>query len=355
MKLFTFILLLFSYSLWGNDNFLNRPTKNGKITEIVNFITQDMNGYPQCDSPSQRYKMVVALLDSEVKPRDIQMRTIALFRALENFDEQRALLLVKKGVNVNARNEKGQAPLHLALQLLFSETAALLIKKGASVKTMDENGNTPLHVDTMWPNQKLMSLLLIQEGADINAKNKYGETPLHNMIVFGRTEIAKLLIEKGADVNAKNNHSETPLFGAIITNQIGMTKLLIENGANIKSRDKNRWTALHWATWGNKKKEIISLLVKKGADVNAKNKYGNTPLQLVLPFRKRKKIALLLKKGADVNAKNKYGNTPLQLVLPFRKRKKIALLLKKGADQEDENDHDEIQKSDSNTSLLFSH
>jgi len=66
---------------------------------------------------------------------------------------------------------------------------------------------------------------------------------------------------------------------------------------------------LHRATWDGHK-EVVELLIAKGADVNAKDKYGKIPLHRACECEKE--IAeLLLDKGADVNAKDNDGETPL--------------------------------------------
>jgi len=66
---------------------------------------------------------------------------------------------------------------------------------------------------------------------------------------------------------------------------------------------------LHRATWDGHK-EVVELLISKGADVNAKDMYGKTPLHRACEGEKG--IAeLLIDKGVDVNAEDNDGETPL--------------------------------------------
>jgi ankyrin repeat protein len=59
---------------------------------------------------------------------------------------------------------------------------------------------------------------------------------------------------------------------------------------------------------------VVRLLVKKRADVESKNKDGQTPLSLAAKFRHKAVVQLLLKKGADVESKDNSGRTALSIV-----------------------------------------
>ena len=70
-------------------------------------------------------------------------------------------------------------------------------------------------------------------------------------------------------------------------------------------------TPLHWA----KNKEVAELLITEGADVNAKNKAGITPLHGAVQTGNKEIAELLIDKGANVNVKEMDGGTPLDLIL----------------------------------------
>jgi len=75
-------------------------------------------------------------------------------------------------------------------------------------------------------------------------------------------------------------------------------------------------------------KKIVELLLKVGADVNAKNFYGSTPLIYASMNGNIDIVKMLIEVGVDVNAKNKFGNTAL-MCASFNGHKKVVDLLKR--------------------------
>ena len=104
-------------------------------------------------------------------------------------------------------------------------------------------------------------------------------------------------------------------------------------GTDVDAKDKYGRTPLHLAP-GSGHKEIAELLIAKGADVNAKNKYGVTPLHFAAGYGRKEIVELLIAKGADVNAKvvsgPKQGLTPLDAANETNQHKTVDLLRKHG-------------------------
>ena len=78
------------------------------------------------------------------------------------------------------------------------------------------------------------------------------------------------------DINIKDKHGHAPLFWAAKTGQMETAKLLIKNGADVNAKGNTGVTALHEAS--NGQREMVKLLIKNRANVNAKNDNGNTSL-----------------------------------------------------------------------------
>ena len=100
------------------------------------------------------------------------------------------------------------------------------------------------------------------------------------------------------------------LFEAIRENKIDKVLELIEKGADIEARNKGGWTPLHIAcSYG--KTETALMLIEKGADIGARNNGGSTPLHYACAYGKTETALILIEKGADIEARNNGGETPL--------------------------------------------
>ena len=108
-------------------------------------------------------------------------------------------------------------------------------------------------------------------------------------------------------LKAKEKHN--PLF-------LDMLEILINNKANIHQIDFAGQTVLHRAALTPKGEtlELMKYLILKGADVNAKDSNGNTPLFIAYAVNNNDAVNLLIASGADVSIKNNFGVTYKQIV-----------------------------------------
>ncbi len=152
--------------------------------------------------------------------------------------------------------------------------------------------------------------------------------PLQKYAYKGNEEAILLLLENGEDINGGDEKfNETPLHIAATAGQSEITELLLKEGADIQARSMSEKTPLHKAVFFGQF-DTVKLLVEKGADVNARDKSGYTPLHSSASNRASLEIAkFLLEKGADPNAKSKYGDVrPIDLAKQ-QKRNDLAKLL----------------------------
>jgi len=102
-------------------------------------------------------------------------------------------------------------------------------------------------------------------------------------------------------------------------------------GADVNAKDDWGKTPLYVAALGGHK-EIAELLIAKGADVNAKVDGGVTTLQLAASRGHKELAELLIAEGADINAKDEDGHTPLHQAALDGQKEVAELLIAKGAD-----------------------
>jgi ankyrin repeat protein len=155
-------------------------------------------------------------------------------------------------------------------------------------------------------------------------------------------DVSKLasLLKQGVDPNKADELSlMTPLMAA---ETLPVATILIEAGADPRLRDRAGRTALHHAAKMREGASIIELLVRMGAEVNARANDGalSTPLlcavENYLEVQDQMEAALIIRVlvhlGADINIADARGNTALVVAATHNQPELIRLLLELGAD-----------------------
>lgn len=200
---------------------------------------------------------------------------------------------------------------------------------------------------------------MIAGGMDVNIRDKYEWTPLIQAARYSKTEIIKLLLSKGADLNAQSKQGVTALHIAASQSHLEIVKILLEYGASVAdiriTPDRDFPTAsqkkvnntkvlteyyksplLRASEIGNT--EIIKLLLSRGANVNARNIIGRTPLIEAYPYKEA--IEALLDYGADIDAQDRKGWTALMHAIWDRNYESVRLMLSRGANVDIKNNDD---------------
>lgn len=162
-------------------------------------------------------------------------------------------------------------------------------------------------------------LVLVAAGASLATLAHAGDwlaetTPLHRAAWNGDMPTVVSELEKGVDPNIRDDLQRTPLHLACYKGRISTTP--VEERVVGQPDPGNYYTD-----------EMVEYMIEKGADVNAVDKDGSTPLMEAIPNGHKAIVDLLIKHGAKVDVENRHGDTPLSTA-ERRKHEEIQQRLK---------------------------
>ena len=258
-----------------------------------------------------------------------------------------AELLCRRGGRL--RDPAAEATGERSRELLFAlelkkdySLARKLIDEGANVRIRGQFGYTPLHVVAGdRPKANIteaiiddMAILLIEKGADLNAKagrdaGLFADSPpVHFAAAGGNVNMLRLLIERGAELNVCTRAGLGPLAIALQCQELYAAEELLKRGATLTADEMARVnqsrakachgdTLLHRVVSCTHSSDLASsfaeMVISLGADVNARNDLGRTPLMSAMLASNAhfgpRTVSLLVEKGADVSLPDNVGAT----------------------------------------------
>lgn len=248
---------------------------------------------------------------------------------IEDIDLTRRLL--DAGADVNQHTGLGLAALSLAIENRDVDMVQLLLQNGADAQTPDAAGETPLMQAARSGSAGIVQALL-DAGADVDVREPhYQQTALMLGVRSGAPDVVALLIAKGADVNAQSITGEEPRF-RLPSESAGSKGVGIIRGGwperGMRAPVGGAKTSLLYAT---RQGDLAStkLLVEAGAALERSEANGVTPLLNAIlnaavasrsprPTGHLDVAYYLMEQGADINARDWYGQTPLWAAVDLR-------------------------------------
>ena len=198
---------------------------------------------------------------------------------------------------------------------------------------MNRLGATPLHHAVFNSNLDLIAFFLSNKGQS-NAFDKCDRRPIHYAAAVDSTDAIRFLVNNGgAEVNVRDKDQMTPLHIAATKGSLNALQLLLDFGAKIDAIDAFGNTAVHWAAL-NGQDDILDELILREANLSSTNHNGITPLHYAASSSigaSALDVLLSHKDLIDVNARDKFGRTPLHLAAKYGRHNRITDLIRCGA------------------------
>jgi len=244
-----------------------------------------------------------------------------LLFAARSGDAASTKLLLDAGASPNDALPEGMSALVLASHSGHTDVATLLLERGADPNAMDA-GYTAMHAAVLRSDVKLVNALLAR-GANPNLRTTKGtpirrDTTDYNLpaTLIGSTPymLAARFLEPGIMKALAAGGADTTLTG-----RDGSTPLMLATGAGSGGNSTRRGIAVIDGGVVEPESEVLAAAdaaLELGADVNGSNQAGDTALHVAAGRGLNTVVQLLADRGAQLNAKNKRGLTPLASLMP---------------------------------------
>ena len=235
-----------------------------------------------------------------------------------NLDVVRWLIL--QGARINQRNFEKKTALHFAVIEGNLAIVKYLVENGALLHHRMYKGYTALHLAATKQHLDILEYLL-QQGAIADVRREKGVTPLLQAVDQQNIDMVKSLLKHGASVNKQDYFFRSPLSVAVSKNDIHLVTYLIENRADVNAATAHGISLTEMALLQGSS-DIVSVL--RNVQFNTSERHSVLYLKLDSVSAQtelfkmcnagqgsQQQVGELLRAGANVNAADNFGRTPL--------------------------------------------
>ena len=308
---------------------LQEAAEAGDLDSVNHFIAvhgADVNmknkyGYtPLPLSASHGHAIIVATLiaaGADVNVKNKHDEETPLHIAARNGHVSVISVLIAARADINAENSRYWTPLHIAAQRGHVSVVSALIAAGADVSSVWAYAAGGQYVSV------ISTLIAAEAGTNaikpeqLEQRDSDGRTMLHKAAGANNVVYVRGLVRMGANVNALDSNSKTPLHHAAIGNAAEAVADLAKSGANLEAKEaRSGMTPLHRAALDLSLDAFVALL-DSGANIEAQSAkmYGVTPMHIVAERGASEMADELVKRGANINAVDRDGHTPIEYAI----------------------------------------
>lgn len=256
-----------------------------KVKALILVICLLLPIFAACQRTQDDGPMPPDMAKSMLKLKGYMPDEESLFRAVRANDNMMIKAFADAGVNINAKNDKGETPLTVAMQSSETRTIKALIEY-ADINMRDGKGNSAIHL-ALKKNKDDIFKLLLEKNADVNVPGRDGnvedQTVLYLAVIRNEKDLISKLLEKGANPNMADKQGAVPLAEACIGAGVDpeIIKMLLDNGANVNYQESNGASPLFYIASNNqvtseKRMTVAKMLIEAGADKKVKAKNGKS-------------------------------------------------------------------------------
>lgn len=326
-------------------NAIHRAVLNHKLKKLRLLVSERKDLLEKVDIYGNTPLMLAAnagnfgaceiLLAAGADPTKSKNGLNAFHIAIKNGNKEIVQLLVVYPQLLEVKTPDGDTPLILSARFGYLQICIILLAACADYSAVDKRGKNAFLVATERNKQNVADFLrIIAYGTQ-----KYrGKIFFHAAVIMGESAHVQILLKANKRLlELEDEYGNTPLFQALREEHNSISRILIAAGANLSKKGKKE-NALHIAVqMGNS--EIVYLILKANIElIESLDEYGNTPLILCADsaggilrpglkwgYKGPEKIkrcfgeicVMLLEAGANINAKNKEGMTPLEIIQKY--------------------------------------
>lgn len=261
----------------------------------------------------------------------------ALLKAISlNFESTSLLLLAPKAeININHQNNSQQTALYLSIQQRMTSVALALLDRAPDVD-LRTAASTPLHL-ALQTKQTDIANRIIEKVKNKSAKNNNGQSIAHMVAIYGNKSQLQQLINHSFPLDLNDNQGTTPLFSTVINDNIELAEHLLSAGVSPDAKITSAPAPLHYA----RSLKMVILLAEAGADVNAINPAGVSPLHIFTIQDQSDVVDYLLKHKADYKWTSQNGKNLLMTSLEQNNLSLASLYVEAGLSPHEKNHHGE--------------